>query len=208
MAEEGKQGKIGTHSERWAAPPPPTAVKDEWRQETCRKCGENFQLDGRRCAAHEEACTGPGVEGRGFPGYMKCRKCGTLTGTGEELGWKLMRQNLTYHERECLGSAEANRTCRGCGFKTDEGVGNPLKYRRIHEVKCMQYKNMAQTAEAAGWTCQCGYTCAVTNMKRNRKLHEDRCKGTDLANRTCKCGFVQHESTRFVSGNHMKVCKG
>ena len=208
LADEGKQGSIGEHNERWAAPPTPVAEwEKDWMHEVCRKCGEDFQLDGRRSAAHETKCTGKGVQGMGFPGYMKCRKCGFLTGSGVEDTIKLMRQNRRYHEDECLGTDEANKTCRGCGMRVDDDAENPLMSRRMHEQKCAHFRNRAQSAEEAFWTCICGYKCGKANWQRNKEKHEAKCRGDSLLNRTCVCGFVQDESLPFVHWAHLKICK-
>ena len=102
LADEGKAGAVGQHNKRWAAPPPTMTAKKEWEQEICRKCGEHFQLDARRCAAHEKQCTGRGTPGAGYPGYMKCRKCGELIGDGVENA-EALRQVRKRHEKTCTG---------------------------------------------------------------------------------------------------------
>ena len=220
MAEEGNQGKVGTHNERWAAPaPPPKPVvpatsshhgpgRENWMQETCRKCGQDFQLDGRRCKMHEDHCTGRGVAGLGYPGHMKCRKCGYMTGSGVENS-RILRQARKYHEDECLGSEEANRTCRGCGLRIEGDLDHPIAGRRAHEVRCKKFKDEGVPAEEVWWQCQCGHKVAKRNGERNKEAHLKRCKGSSIANRTCEwCGYIQEETMTFVHQSHYKACPG
>ena len=218
LADEGKQGKIGTHNERWAAPAPPgltagsysgpgnPATKEQWMQEICRKCGKDFQLDGRRCKMHEDNCTWTGVPGLGYPGHMKCRKCGYMTGSGTENS-RILRQARTYHENECLGSAEANRTCRGCGYRIEGDLEHPIAGRRAHEVRCKKFKEEGVPEDEVWWSCQCGYKVAKRNGERNKAAHLRRCKGTSIENRTCEwCGYIQDDTMTFVHQSHYKAC--
>ena len=207
LADEGKNGEIGKHNIRWAAPPPPVnKSKQDWMKEKCRKCGKDFHLDGRRCAAHEAECTGTGVAGMGYPGYIQCRKCGTLTGTGVEKQ-QVLREARNGHEAVCLGSQEANKKCRGCGETAGEEATDSVTWRRLHETKCKVFRSLGAGQEEMVWTCQCGQGFGSRNLERNEARHLAKCKGDSLLNRTCVCGFVQDESLPFVHWRHLKECE-
>ena len=134
LADEGKAGSIGQNNRRWAAPPP--ANGEEWMRERCRKCGKDFELDTRMCSLHERKCAGTGVAGSGYPGYTKCRKCKRRIGNGVESNTALLiaRRN---HEKDCMWTNLANRTCRICGKIEAPGVEADANRRR-HEVKCRE----------------------------------------------------------------------
>ena len=205
LADEGKRGEIGKHNQRWAAPPPPAARKEQWKNERCRKCGEKFGLDGRRCAMHETACGGTGVEGLGYPGYMKCRRCAKMLGSGDE-NPRLLMQTRRRHENVCLGSDLANKTCRGCGEIFDGE--DPMATRKRHEMKCKEFKELGIT-DGGTWKCKCGYVAQGNSVGRARQVHEEKCTGNRTKNRTCqKCGYVEDDRYEFVQWGHMRQCPG
>ena len=66
---------------------PPTPInnnKMDWMKEKCKKCWKHFQLEGKRCAAHETECAGTGVGGMGDLGHIQCSRGATVTETGKK----------------------------------------------------------------------------------------------------------------------------
>ena len=179
LAARGATGEIGPDSKRWAAPAP-----EKWgplEKENCGKCGMLFAgpTATRSCGAHELKCKLPWKMER-VPGFHPCRLCGQLCkgSRGEGRG---------AHEKKCRGSDDANRTCRGCSLVFPTGAA-----RWNHESLCKSLKNEKQEAKLL-WRCRCGFEVRdnLEAWSLAKDKHVERCRGSDIANRTCThCGRV------------------
>jgi len=137
LADVGAGGRSSNQSKRWCAPQPWNTDKEAWEREECRKCGEDYGSDARRCGIHESKCKAGPVPN---PGFMKCRKCGELVGSGKVPEVKSLREIRTAHEKACRGSAQLNATCKVCGAVSPAGghflnISSPLQCSK-HERGC------------------------------------------------------------------------
>ena len=140
LADRGLTGSVGNHSRRWTAPQPWRNDREDWQVERCRKCNKSLGFSAHRAGSHEVFCTaGPLPD----PGFMACRKCHRLVGSGVED--RRLRGVRDQHEGWCRGTDELNRTCRICavvfepappGSRMLHQGDEAHKRRRAHERQC------------------------------------------------------------------------
>ena len=195
-ANWGREGRVSCHWTRWCNTPAAwqhIQTQDPRLKEACRHCGKLFLKASTR-GAHEGKCTNIGVS---LPdGRDRCRKCGL----------ELQHRSVRSHEALCRGSQEQNTHCQYCGLHVE-----PFRLLKVHEFDCQRLRaqRVAKAAappppailpamqphEAAPGQChQCGMQCG-----RNLSRHTPRCRGSELANRTCQnCGrvFVSWDALR------------
>ena len=202
-ADLGAKGRSSPQWWRWSQTPTGWEIiqgRDARLIESCRRCGQIFNTGVER-GSHEARCQNIGVEMN--PEYDRCRKCGT----------DVTRGNGRYHETYCRGSKEANSTCRICNKRIFD-----LRLLKVHEFDCQRLEDRRQAAAAAppppppppplppgvaapGQCPQCQMMCG-----RNLSRHLGRCRGSELANRTCsKCKrvYATYDSCR----SHESKCR-
>ena len=202
-ANRGRMGRVSPQWRRW------TDVPEAWEEvqtrdtdmiETCRHCGRQFDTAYQR-GAHEGRCRVAGVAPP--PGMARCRKCGEM----------LKQRTLKTHEPLCRGTREANLVCAQCGEEFPD-----FRLLRVHEFDCTRLAErraakaaappppppvaaMREDEAAQGQCFKCGMRCG-----RNLTQHSQRCRGSEIANRTCvKCGrvYASWDSCR----SHEKRCR-
>ena len=186
FANRGREGHASPQWGRWADVPGPwvnVQNRDPDVVEVCRHCGRRFDTLRSR-AAHEGRC---GEQGVALPAGMgRCRKCGQ----------QMRQRTVRSHEEKCRGLREANLICALCGEEFPD-----FRLLRVHEFDCARLAErraakasappppppvpaMREEEAAEGQCHQCGQQCG-----RNLSRHLRRCRGSELANRTCRrCG--------------------
>ena len=203
FADKGAQGRSSPQWSRWSDVPAGWEViqeRDPRLIEACRKCGKRF-YDAHSRGGHEGKCRAAGVALP--PGRGRCRKC------GEEMQIRTVKS----HEQKCTGDRAQNRVCRICGIGIED-----FRLLRVHEFDCrrLQDRRAAKAAapvvnlepqmrpeDAARGQC---YKCGMRTLVRNLPGHVNRCRGSELANRTCiKCGQVY--ATAPLCQGHERRCR-
>ena len=187
-ANWGREGRVSCHWSRWSETPAQwhdIQTRDPRLQEVCRHCGKLF-LEAQARGSHEGKCRNFGVS---LPeGRNRCRKCRI----------ELQHRSVRSHETNCRGSQVLNKTCQYCGIEVE-----PFRLLKVHEHDCKRLQDQ-RTAKASapppvpptaampvedaapGQCYKCGLQCG-----RNLSRHVNRCRGSELANRTCqKCRRV------------------
>ena len=117
------------------------------------------------------------------------------------------------HEQKCTGDRAQNRVCRICGIVIED-----FRLLRVHEFDCRRLQDRRAAKAAAPVVNlepqmrpedadrgQC-YKCGMRTLVRNLPGHVNRCRGSELANRTCiKCGQVY--ATATLCQGHERRCR-
>ena len=212
LAGMGSRGDQTTQSFRWLAPLSAPLPVDTLMVDHCWRCKKVYSGPSyaRQLAGHQARCK---VEGTP-PSHICCRfTC------GRQFAWKFTgtpgkhehhaREARNKHEKICRGTEALTRICPFCEMEFSTSYSD--EYLLQHRSTCASRPEDAPSLKRS-WPCP---KCSANIPVAKKADHEQSCRGSAKANRTCiKCQTLlqsaaacnKHEQMRRGSELANRTC--